>query len=61
MFYATRLNHAPRSNNAMPKLTVSLAATVAFGHSGFLVMEGGMGNALRSYYMLQQLQQSLLA
>jgi len=32
-----------------------LAATVAFGHPGFLVMEGGMGNALRSYYMLQQL------
>ena len=32
-----------------------LAATVAFGHSGFLVMEGGYGNALRSYYMLQQL------
>lgn len=32
-----------------------LAATVAFGHPGFLVMEGGLGNALRSYYMLQQL------
>jgi hypothetical protein len=32
-----------------------LAATVAFGHPGFLVMEGGMHNALRSYYMLQQL------
>ena len=32
-----------------------LAATVAFGHPGFLVWEGGVGNALRSYYMLQQL------
>ncbi|MBU4458975.1 MAG: hypothetical protein KJ579_00300, partial [Verrucomicrobia bacterium] len=32
-----------------------LAATVAFGHSGFLTFEGGMPNALRSYYMLQQL------
>lgn len=31
-----------------------LAATVAFGHPGFLV-EGDMPNALRSYYMLQQL------
>ncbi|MBM3494236.1 MAG: hypothetical protein FJX72_07940, partial [Armatimonadetes bacterium] len=32
-----------------------LAATVAFGHPGFLVTEGGMGNVLKSYYMLQQL------
>ena len=32
-----------------------LAATVAFGHPGFLVFDGGMGHALRSYYMLQQL------
>jgi len=32
-----------------------LAATVAFGHPGFLHMDGGMHNALRSYYMLQQL------
>jgi hypothetical protein len=32
-----------------------LAATVAFGHTGFLVYEGGIDNALRSYYLLQQL------
>lgn len=32
-----------------------LAATVAFGHPGFLAFEGGTRNALRSYYMLQQL------
>lgn len=32
-----------------------LAATVAFGHPGFLTYEGGFHNALRSYYMLQQL------
>lgn len=32
-----------------------LAATVAFGHPGFLTFEGGFHNALRSYYMLQQL------
>ena len=32
-----------------------LAATVAFGHPGFLVYEGEVGHALRSYYMLQQL------
>jgi hypothetical protein len=32
-----------------------LAGTLAFGHPGFLVYEGGTENALRSYYMLQQL------
>ena len=31
------------------------AATVAFGHPGFLTYEGGIGNAVRGYYMLQQL------
>jgi hypothetical protein len=31
------------------------AATVAFGHPPFLTVEGGFENALRSYYMLQQL------
>jgi len=31
------------------------AATVAFGHPGFLTFEGGFNHALRSYYMLQQL------
>jgi hypothetical protein len=33
-----------------------LAATVAFGHPGFLALEGGFGRGLRSYYLLQQLQ-----
>ena len=33
-----------------------LAATVAFGHPGYLVGDGGFQNTLRSYYMLQQLQ-----
>ncbi|MBN2507116.1 MAG: hypothetical protein JXQ71_10510 [Verrucomicrobia bacterium] len=32
-----------------------LAATVAFGHPGFLTYEGGLQNALKSYYLLQQL------
>lgn len=32
-----------------------LAATVAFGHPGFLVFAGGYGNTLRSYYLIQQL------
>ncbi len=32
-----------------------LAATVAFGHPGFLAQVGGFDKTLRSYYMLQQL------
>ncbi|MGI6609054.1 MAG: hypothetical protein ACOX4G_00845 [Limnochordia bacterium] len=32
-----------------------LAATIAFGHPGFLVGDGGFQNTLRSYHMLQQL------
>ncbi|MDW8079989.1 MAG: hypothetical protein RMJ16_14005 [Thermoguttaceae bacterium] len=31
-----------------------LAATLAFGHTGFLVLEGGLANAVRSYYGVQQ-------
>ncbi|MCD4728193.1 MAG: hypothetical protein K8R46_11055, partial [Pirellulales bacterium] len=31
-----------------------LAATLAFGHTGFLVTKGGMTNAVRSYFSLQQ-------
>lgn len=55
MFYASAPQ--PRGTTAERDAEVDrfLAATVAFGHPGFLVMEGGMGNALRSYYMLQQL------
>ena len=32
-----------------------LAATVAFGHPGFLVGEGGMRTTMRSYFLVQQL------
>lgn len=32
-----------------------LAATLAFGHTGFLVLEDGMGSALQSYYRVQQI------
>ncbi|NMC21688.1 MAG: hypothetical protein GYA33_14855, partial [Thermogutta sp.] len=31
-----------------------LAATLAFGHTGFLVLHGGMATAARSYFNLQQ-------
>ena len=36
------------------RLDQFLAATLAFGHTGFLVLEGGMANAVRSYFNLQQ-------
>lgn len=35
-----------------------LAATVAFGHPGFLAAAGGFDKTLRSYYMIQQLASS---
>ena len=55
MFYAGKdpQQDTPEQKDAW--LDRFLAATVAFGHPGFLVYEGGTGNALRSYYMLQQL------
>ena len=55
MFYSSRPQ--PRGTPAEREAWLDrfLAATVAFGHPGFLVLEAGMDNALRSYYMLQQL------
>ncbi len=55
MFYA---NEVPELNTRAQQdawIDRFLAATVAFGHPGFLTYEGGFHNALRSYYMLQQL------
>ena len=34
-----------------------LAATLAFGHPGFLLRSGGIESSMRSYYMLQQIQE----
>jgi hypothetical protein len=55
MFYAGKEppHTTPEQKDAW--LDRFLAATVAFGHPGFLVYEGGLPSALRSYYMLQQL------
>jgi hypothetical protein len=55
MFYASKRTMPADPVERDAWLDRFLAATVAFGHPGFLVMEGGMGNALRSYYLLQQL------
>ena len=55
MFYASVPQPHGTAEERDTELDRFLTATVAFGHPGFLVMEGGLGNALRSYYMLQQL------
>ena len=55
MFYANAPQPRRTREERDAEIDRFLAATVAFGHPGFLVMEGGFGNAMRSYYMLQQL------
>jgi hypothetical protein len=55
MFYANAAQPRGTAEQRDAEIDRFLAATVAFGHPGFLVMEGGYGNALRSYYLLQQL------
>ena len=54
-FYANAPQPRDTAEQRDAEIDRFLTATVAFGHSGFLVMEGGYANALRSYYMLQQL------
>jgi len=54
MFYGRR--SAPRTaENRDAWLDRFLAATLAFGHTGFFVMEGGMPSMARSYFALQQI------
>jgi hypothetical protein len=55
MFYASQPQPQSTREQREAWLDRFLAATVAFGHPGFLVFEGGKENAMRSYYMLQQL------
>ncbi len=55
MFYAGKHTSPKTPAEQAAWLDRFLAATVAFGHPGFLTYEGGLPNALRSYYMLQQL------
>ncbi|HPP53542.1 MAG TPA: hypothetical protein PK777_11365, partial [Thermoguttaceae bacterium] len=47
-----RLGDTPEERDQ--RLDRFLAATLAFGHTGFLVMEGGIPSAARSYFALQQ-------
>ena len=55
MFYGRDYNYGRTRLEVDASIDRFLAATVAFGHPGFLTFEGGFGHALRSYYMLQQL------
>ncbi len=53
MFYGhDGLGTTPGQREA--RLDRFLAATLAFGHTGFLVTERGTANAVRSYFNLQQ-------
>lgn len=55
MFYGRNTSLGSTRAEVDASIDRFLAATVAFGHTGFLVMDGGFHNGLRSYYMLQQL------
>lgn len=55
MFYANKPQPHETAEQRDAEIDRFLAATVAFGHSGFLLMDRGYPGALRSYYMLQQL------
>ena len=55
MFYGRNTSMGNTPEEVDRSIDRFLAATVAFGHTGFLVFQGGRHNTLRSYYMLQQL------
>ncbi len=54
MFFGRQeqLGSTPAEREA--RLDRFLAATLAFGHTGFLVREGGIANTVRSYFTVQQ-------
>ena len=54
MFYGSHQNLGKTPEEREPRLDRFLAATLAFGHTGFLVLEGGIANTVRSYFSLQQ-------
>jgi len=54
MFYGRQPQSGQTPQDPDARLDRFLAATLAFGHTGFLVLEGGMENAVRSYFNLQQ-------
>jgi hypothetical protein len=54
MFFGRRKGSAPTAAEHEARLDRFLAATLAFGHTGFLVMEGSISDTVRSYFNLQQ-------
>jgi hypothetical protein len=54
MFYGHHQGRDGAAEDRDARLDRFLAATLAFGHTGFLVTEEGIPNAVRSYYSLQQ-------
>lgn len=54
MFYGERHNPGDTPEERRRSLDRFLAATLAFGHTGFLVLDGGMPSAVSSYFNLQQ-------
>ena len=54
MFYGRNEGLGNTPEQRQRRLDRFLAATLAFGHTGFLVLEGGIGNTVRSYFNLQQ-------
>ncbi|MBT3290281.1 MAG: hypothetical protein HN380_23260 [Victivallales bacterium] len=57
MFFGRKAHLGDTQREVDASIDRFLAATIAFGHPGFLVFTGGYRNTLRSYYMLQQLQE----
>jgi hypothetical protein len=55
MFYGHRETLGDTPEEQETRLDRFLAATLAFGHTGFLVMEGGISNGVRSYFSVQQI------
>ncbi|MFA7172704.1 MAG: hypothetical protein WC340_04710 [Kiritimatiellia bacterium] len=55
MFFGKKADLGATPQALRSSLDRFLAATLAFGHPGFLLRRGGIENTLRSYYMLQQI------
>lgn len=54
MFYGKETSSGETPADQQSRLDRFLAATLAFGHTGFLVFDAGFPNAIQSYYAVQQ-------
>ncbi|NLX98531.1 MAG: hypothetical protein GXY83_20420 [Rhodopirellula sp.] len=55
MFYGRNESLGSTPEEREGRVDRFLAATLAFGHTGFLLLEGGITNTVRSYFNLQQI------